>query len=246
MNELVKRLVDLEAEVEYKTPPQPGQPDFCYTPGSIPVLISAPHGAAHTRNRRVKDEDEYTAGMARLVAERTGAHVLYAWRKSATDPNYAARTPFKLALAKIVRDEQIHFVLDLHGCSPRRSFGIALGSMHGLSCPAHFPAILAALNANGFSPAGSGLFRLDVDDTFPGGGGDHQETITRYCVRSLGVAALQVELNAHLRVPHRLPEAAIETPFNQNPLLIRRTIAALEAVVRAVVLLDGGRASNWG
>ena len=240
MHDLIARLVELEAEIEYKNPPPPGQPDFIHIQGLIPVLISAPHGAAHTRNGRIKDEDEYTAGMARLVAERTGAHVLYAWRKSATDPNYAPGAPYKLALAKIVRGERIRFVLDLHGCSPRRPFGIALGSMRGQSCPAHFTVILAALDGHGFSPAGSGLLRLDVDRTFPGGGGDHQETITRYCVHSLGVSALQIELNALLRAPSRLPDRPVKTPFDEEQRLILRTVAALESVVRAASLDGGG------
>lgn len=234
MHDLIERLVELESAVDYKSPPAPGQPEFCYSPGSIPVLISAPHGAAHRRNGHYKEEDEYTAGMARLVAERTGAHVLYIWRRSETDPNFDQSAPYKQALKEAVKINSIAFVLDLHGCAPDRSFGIGLGSMHGQSCPEQLPAILEALAAHGYHPGGEGLSRLDVDDTFPGGGGKRQETITRYVSSVLGVAALQVELNAYLRVVSRLPSATEHNPFRGNPDHILRAIHTLEAIIQAV------------
>lgn len=234
MDELIVRLVEFEKEIEYRTPQTPGQPDFRYTPGSIRVLISAPHGAAHTRNGQIKAEDEYTAGMARLIAELTGAHVIYAWRLSDSDPNFNFHAPYKLALKEIVQVNRIKFVIDLHGCSPERAFGIALGSMRGQSCPMELPNILKALEANGYSPSGRGLYHVDVDHTFSGSGGDHHQTITRYAYEVLGVHSLQIELNAHVYVPHRMPDATQKQPFHGNPELIMRTIEALTAIVRSV------------
>jgi hypothetical protein len=238
MNSLLQRLVELEAEIDYKSPPASGQPDFCYLPGSIPVLISSPHGAAHTRVNREKEEDEYTSGLARLLAEQTGAHVLYAWRKSDTDPNFAPNTPYKQLLRKAVHDHKISFIIDLHGCSPDRSFGIGIGSMHGTSCPRHLPVILKVLAKNGYLSTGSGLFRLDLDRTFTGRGGNHQETITRFAAETLGVPALQIELNAHLRVVRRLPDATQTKPFYGNLDLIQRIISTLAAVILEISRFD--------
>ncbi len=231
--------MELEAEIEYKNPPPSGKPDYCYLPGSIPILISAPHGAAHIRRGSLKEEDEFTAGMTRLLAERTGAHAIYAWRKSTTDPNFDRGAPYKLALREVVNRARIFFVLDLHGCAPDRTFGIALGSMRGRSCPVQLPYILKTFEDHGFSPSSRGLFFLDVDRAFPGSGGDHQETVTRYAVDTLGVAALQVELNAYLRVPRRRADAARDQPFRGDPEMILRTIAALEAVIHAIARQNG-------
>src|SRR5512138_3629410 len=52
---------------------------FGYNKGSIPILISAPHGAKHYRTEegRWKSEDAYTSSLAIELGRMTGAHVLY-------------------------------------------------------------------------------------------------------------------------------------------------------------------------
>ena len=87
MDALLSRLQMYESQVEYKTPPAAGKPAFRFHPGKLPILLSAPHGAAHMRNGLLKEEDDYTAGLVRLVAEITGAHAIYTWRRSEDDPN---------------------------------------------------------------------------------------------------------------------------------------------------------------
>ncbi len=235
MNDWLNRLVALESEVEYKSPPRRGEGEFCFLPGSLPVLVSAPHGAAHTRHGRLKEEDDFTAGMARLCAELSGAHVLYAWRKSATDPNYYPDVPYKQALREIVRRYDIDFVLDLHGCAAYRDFGIALGTMQGRSLsPDCRRLILRVLYHYGFRGSGGWLSRVDIDRTFTGGNGSRQETITRFVSQRLGVAAVQLELNSYLRVVRRRPQASERQPFEGDPAMIERTVQLLVGLVRAV------------
>ena len=84
MADLLKRLVELEADVRYQELPSSSEPEIRYIPGEIPILLSAPHGASHTRSGGYKQEDEFTASFARLVSERTGAHVIYTRRRSGT------------------------------------------------------------------------------------------------------------------------------------------------------------------
>lgn len=240
MNDWLQRLVALESEVEYKSPPRRGEGEFCFQPGNLAVLISAPHGAAHTRHGRLKEEDDFTAGLARLCAELSGAHALYAWRKSSTDPNYYPDVPYKHALREIIRRYDIRFVLDLHGCAAYRDFGIALGSMRGESLPPDYRRlILKVLHYYGFRSGGGWLSRVDVDRTFTGGNGSQQETVTRFVSQCLGVAAVQIELNSYLRVVRRLPQASERDPFEGDPQMIERTIHLLVGLVRAVARYAG-------
>jgi len=90
---LLERLVELERDVRYQDPPEEGEAQVGLVRGEIPVLLSAPHAAVHTRRGRAKEEEEFTAAMARLVAELTGAHALYARRRSATGPNWYPDVP---------------------------------------------------------------------------------------------------------------------------------------------------------
>ncbi len=232
---LLEQLVQLESDVRYQAPPDQGEPEFRYEPGSLPVLLSAPHGAAHTRNGRMKEEDGFTAGFARLVARLAGAHVLYVRRQSATDPNYHTDAPYKKYLEEIVRSRSIQFVMDIHGAGSRHGFGIALGTMSGRSCPRQYPLILETLARHGFTPEGKRLERLDLDQLFTGGGGRRQETVTRYCHDVAGVSAAQFELNPHLRIVHLHSSSTYPEPFIGDEEMILRAVETFVDLAHGVV-----------
>ncbi len=234
MHSMLKRLVALESETGYQTDPAPGEDSFLFIPGSLPILLSAPHGAAHWRAARFKEEDEYTSGLARLVAKITGAHVICAHRRSSSDPNVDSDAPYKTALKEIVRLHRPRIMLDIHGCKPENGFGIALGTMKGASCPSHRPVILQILYERGFSESHSDLTGLDVDKKYPAMGDHAREPVTRFAWEKLGLPAAQLEVNAHLRVVQRLPGASTSGSFSGDPQGILHMIATLTALVKAL------------
>jgi hypothetical protein len=225
---LAARLSELEADVRYQ---EPGEPELGYAAGRLPVLLSAPHGAVHTRNGLPKEEDEYTAAFARLVAEMTGSHALYARRRSAQDPNWDVAAAYKDRLAEVVRRCSIQFVLDLHGASEDKPFGLALGTMYGASCPVQRRLILEVLRRAGYSEQGEGLSRLDVDHTFAAAGNG---TVTRFASTVLQVPAAQLEINARLRVVERRLDASLRQPLRGDPAAIAHLVRTLAALVRAL------------
>lgn len=234
MYQTITRLQTLETEIFYRDPPPAGEPEFTYRPGYLPVLLSAPHGAAHTRNGRLKVADEYTASFARLVAEKTGAHVLYAHHKSNTDPNFDRDAPYKIYLRNIVETTPIRFVMDIHGASPRRNFGVALGTMHGRAClPHQREKIVKILADYGFMEGYhvNPLDRLDLDNVFPGG--EKQHTVTHYVSQTLKIPAAQFELNAYLRTYQ--PVSNLHSmSFKGDPPRIYRAINAFVALVNVL------------
>jgi hypothetical protein len=241
---VLDRLVALEAEVTYSEPPAGGQSPFRYEPGRQPLLFSAPHGAAHRRDGRYKSEDEYTASFARLLAERTGAHVLYARARSESDPNWDRESPYKDALRRLVADLDIRFVADIHGMSDRHKFGIAVGTMCGASCRRrHEGLIVESLSAAGFTEATAKEAReypalrwnrfVVNHGRFTGGVTSH--TVTRYAAEELGVHAAQFELCASLRVVRRQHGGARMGDFRGDPEGIARVVAAFERLAMALV-----------
>jgi hypothetical protein len=224
--------MELETDIRYQEYATETEPEYRYTAGTRPILISAPHGAAHTRNGNSKDEDEFTAGMARLVGELTSAHVLDSRRKYATDPNADSIAPYKKYLQEIISKNQIRFVIDLHGAKDSRSFGIALGSMHGKSCKKEErQVIIQTLENFGFLENNGGLFRLDMDNELPAVGTNTRVPITRFC-RGLNISAIQIELNAWLRIPKRREDVATsKVSFEGNKEMIDKTITALSEMV---------------
>lgn len=239
---LLRRLVDLDANVLYQEPPADNEPTFQYIPGRIDVLLSAPHGAVHMRKGKPKEEEEYTSGLACLVAELTDAHALYAHRRSNTDPNWYRGIPYKKSLKRIIAKAKINFVFDLHGVAEKRDFGIALGTMRGSSCPDHRDEIIHTLGNFGFKPKEHLLKRLDVDNRFTARGKRGQETITRYVWEKLHVQVAQLELHPFLTVVERRPDATLKHPLRGEPQEIENLIHTLTALVMMVTnSSNGGR-----
>ena len=236
MTDLLRRLTELEADVRYQEFSNGSDGGFAYVPGQVPVLLSAPHGAVHTRLNNLKQEDEYTTGFARLIAEKTNAHVIHTRRKLDTDPNWYPDVPYKRMLRRVIKKEPIRFVLDIHGCAEHRDFGIALGTMRGESCPQQREVILRMFAAHGFfQDAENPLCRFDVDRRFTAVGLEGQETITRFVWESLGVPAAQFEIHPSLRIVERRSDATETQPFLGVPELIK---AAIQAFIDLVQVLS--------
>ena len=223
-------------QVRYRDDPPWGQLPFRYLPGKRPVLISAPHGARHWRNDGWKGEDEYTAALAHVLAEETNAHALYTVRRIQPDPNFDDDSDYKRTLARLLGEHDIELVLDLHGARRGRDFGIELGTMSGLTCPDYEATIIRRIEWYGFvRDHRRSLDRLWVNRLFKGGA--RQQTVTRFVWEQCGVNAAQFEINAHLRVVRRKPDATLypdEPDFAADLVRLRRAIQALIRIIRAV------------
>lgn len=231
---LLDRLRELETAVSYTTLAPPGEPSFAYQPGSLPVLISAPHATAHQRRHRIKGEEEFTGALAQLIAETTGSHALYSHYRSPDDPNWDQNSPYKQCLQEIVRGHGILFVLDLHGMSNKHKIGLALGTINGRSCPKQEGLILhmakeqfrqtSQTKANTFSELHWDHFVLN-HSRFTGGVANH--TITRFVSQQLGIPALQIELCTSARVVER-QWANRSTPFYGQVEAIEHVVHLLQ------------------
>lgn len=240
MDAALRALVALEQEqVHYDMPAPPGNSGLAVLPGRRAVLISAPHAVRHWRRDSWKREDEYTAAIACWLHRQTGAYALYPTHRIDPDPHADGdRGAYKRAVRDLIGAGAIRLVVDLHGARGDRDFAVALGTIRGESCPSYEGKIAAAFEAMGFrqgADAASGLDRLALNPPhYTGGVSD--PTITRFAWRELGVPAVQVELNAWVRIVQRLPSASeaqrgIAPHFRGDPERIHRVLAALAQIV---------------
>ena len=65
-----------------------GRDEFKIKEGNIPVMISAPHSINQFREGQLKYADMYTGGIALLLHELTGCHVIFSSKYKGKDPNY--------------------------------------------------------------------------------------------------------------------------------------------------------------
>jgi len=169
--------------------------------GSIPVLLSAPHGARHLRDGRWKGEDEYTASLAIKLGALTGAWVIFVKNKTEEDSNYLPSTRYKDAIGELVAEQGIGFLADIHGADISRDYKMSVGiidekDMGKCSCPRCKAVIEEAIRSFQYP-----LFNLDA---FTAGS---PETVTSFARHACGIEAAQFEINARYRIVERKPDS---------------------------------------
>ena len=175
---------DLQSKDEY----------YGYVKGTIPILISAPHGAKHfrTREQRWKAEDAYTSQLAILLGRKTGAYVIFLKKEATEDPNNDLQSRYKDFLGKVVKENGIRFIIDLHGACASAPFKVDVGtitnSIAKCSCPTFRPLIAEAFQ-NFDTEVFNQRFRARGNGT-----------ITYFAKHNLGIEAAQFEINAHFRI----------------------------------------------
>ncbi|MGZ6239386.1 MAG: hypothetical protein ACXWMF_06050 [Syntrophales bacterium] len=195
---------------------------FAYIKGRIPILISAPHGAKHYRlsERRWKAEDAYTSSFAIKLGELTGAYVIYTKNKANEDPNSDIHCRYKDFLGRVVKENGIKFIIDIHGASRDRKFKIDVGTMDNItarsSCPTFMPLIDRA-----FRDFDEGTFNKHFQAKGLG-------TITYFARNDLGIEAAQFEINALYRM--------IES--RSNPAVRAREQDVLDIMRRMQVMIS--------
>lgn len=244
MDRLLQDLQALETAVAYRRPPARSAPPFSISEGERTVLISAPHGSAHTRNGKFKPEEEFTTAIARYLARETNSSAIFATHMNLSDPNWDIENHYKSALLDLKARRGISFVIDLHGMTNRHGFGIALGTINGRSCPDHENALVQTFLNDGFTQTAppdqpSDLFGTNTPwptfvlnhPRFTGGVKGH--TITRFAVDSLKVPAVQIEMASKVRIVER--EAHDKWPtYRGDPQGIYQTVSTLTTFIQSL------------
>ena len=200
----MRRVVEEIREIEFEEIAYgQGNEDYFETrDGNIPILISAPHGAKHLRKGKWKEEDEYTAAIAIVLAEITGAHVIYVKNKTHEDPNYIEGTRYKDKVREIISKDGIKFLLDIHGVNKNRPFKICVGTRYDekerSSCPTFKDIIEEVLRDFQEPPIFNRRYFKAT----------REETVTSFAREQCGIESAQVEINAKYRIVERKPDAS--------------------------------------
>ncbi|HWI54422.1 MAG TPA: hypothetical protein VNT57_01910 [Desulfobacteria bacterium] len=170
---------------------------YKYFPGSLPVLVSAPHAVRHVRHKKIKPSDEFTGSMAFLLNKLTGCHAIAATKLYGGDPNFDDKCIYKEALKNLAREQKFHLVLDLHGASREHPFDVDIGTINNTSLlgKKEYKELLKKhLNRYGISKISDNHFSISGNNT-----------ITKYASSELELPAAQLEINKSFRVPHQNP-----------------------------------------
>ena len=92
------------------------------------IMISAPHAVKHVREWEILQQDLLTWWLALYLWKRLNLPVIYSTSYKVWDPNFDENknSEYKQALAKYIKENDIKFLIDLHGCWSFRDFSIEL------------------------------------------------------------------------------------------------------------------------
>jgi hypothetical protein len=110
----------------YEQLPPSGEPDYKFLGGELPVLVLAPHATAYWREGEFQEADAYTGTMAALLNRLCLNHSMLTCYCCVADPCWYLETPFRGALADIVKAGQVGLVLVLLGSFWHESPGLKI------------------------------------------------------------------------------------------------------------------------
>lgn len=162
--------------------------------GQVPILLSAPHTVRQLRDGEMKERDGMTGGLAEYLCEQFGLWgVIRTWN-AADDPNYgrdARSENYRCEVARLVREQGIKWMIDLHGCRNKYGFDLDIGVNDGrnLACTLGEVRELAECWRK------SGL-DVRVDEQFQAHG---DQAVSNYVHRATGANCLQIEASSTIR-----------------------------------------------
>ena len=92
------------------------------------IMISAPHSVKHIREWEILPQDLLTWWLVLYLWKRLNLPVIYSTSSKVWDPNFDENknSEYKQELAKYIKENDIKFLIDLHGCWSFRDFLIEL------------------------------------------------------------------------------------------------------------------------
>lgn len=236
--DLLKQLVALDAHFKYQARAPAGEAWFDTVVGSHPVLVSAPHACAHSRNGELKMQEEYTGAIALYLAQVCDCHAIVARHQADEDPNWHVESEYKNAIQSLVERHNIGFLIDLHGMMNRYHMGVAIGTIKGGSCdpsmvePHFIDAGFVSAEVHGLQQSVEAWRNVVVDHPrFTGGVVNH--TVTRFVAQQLNIQSVQIELASEVRVVESAATQDWPCEYRGNPEAIVASVHSLQSLIRS-------------
>ena len=193
---------------------------FVTLAGRGPVLLSAPHAVLQTRSGRLKAAERYTGMLCLLLNRRYDVPCIYKSRHLMDDANHDPASPYRDEVCRLIREEGVRFVLDLHQLRPDRAMALCIGTGWGR----HLHAFSEAPDVVRGAFARRGLLPVTLDDPFSAAAA---HTVSATAARA-GAGAMQLEINSAL-----LMEDSPGERFGNVLAALAEAVDGLSAMLRA-------------
>ena len=182
--------------------------DFIILKGNIPILFSAPHTMYQLRNDgTTKLKETYTKAIALYLNKYFNVYSIIKSNDTGIDSNRENYDEYNVEIRRLIKDNNIKLVIDLHGAARERDFDVEFGTLNNLS--ADFSTIKELEEA--FTD--NNINNISYNDPFKGG------AITQGIYGLTDIDIIQLEINSRYRDP-------------DNIELLERLIKSLEKFIK--------------
>lgn len=162
--------------------------DYVMLKGSIPILFSAPHTMYQLRDDgTAKLKEPYTKAIALYLNKYCNTYAIIKNNDTGIDSNRDNYDEYNVEMRRLIKENNIRLVIDLHGASKDRNFDIEFGTLNSLS--ADFSTIKELEEA--FTE--NGINNINHNNPFKGG------AITQGIYALNDVDVIQIEINGKYR-----------------------------------------------
>ena len=162
--------------------------DYVILKGSIPILFSAPHTTLQVHDDgSVKLNEPYTKAISLYLNKYCKTYSIFKNNDTGIDSNRDNYDKYNVELRRLIKDNNIKLVIDLHGADKSRDFDVEFGTLNMLS--ADFSTIKELEEA--FTE--NDITNINHNDPFKGG------AITQGLFSLTDVDVIQLEINGKYR-----------------------------------------------
>ena len=158
--------------------------------GCNEILLSAPHGYMHKRNNFNKKGEVNTLQLIEEVRKLTNCHIVYINKNINYDPNYNIVNNYKKELEKYINDNNIKYMIDIHGMKDNSKVEFELGT----NCHKNLNGDITLYNGI-IDNLRSGDYKFRVDKKFKA----TKRTVSAYVNKVTKIPTLQIELTKKMR-----------------------------------------------
>jgi len=182
--------------------------DYTIIKGNVPILFSASHTMHQLRDDgTTKLKEPYTKAIALYLNKYCKTYAIVKNNDIGTDSNRDNYDEYNVEMRRLIRNNNIKLVIDLHGASKNRNFDIEFGTLNNLS------ADYSTIKELEDSFIKNGIVNICHNNPFKGG------AITQGIYALDDVDVIQLEINGKYR------------DYN-NLELLQKLVESLENFVR--------------
>jgi len=172
--------------------------NFSILKGNNNIILSAPHAFKQLRNGKSKNNEINTSNICKLLHYYTGCHAIYTINNTNYDANYDKENPYREYLIKYINENNIKFLIDIHGIEHTCKYNIIIGTNYYKNVNNDIDkinSIIKIINENLTN-------NIAVDKKFKA----REKTLANHINQNTGIKCIQVELIKDYRKLKRKPK----------------------------------------